>query len=256
MLNTVKNNLQHLWTFCRIRLMVNDRREYIGVSWNFIIPLISATVLYFLFKSRMMASFTQHYFLYIFLGIIVWNHFANTTRAGFNLLFWNPTLFKNVSFRKDIYLMGEMGVYLYQLIIELLIFILLNAIFGNHSPLVIIYLPILLVSLYLFSVGISFLLICIWIGIHDISRLWYFLMSIGIFLSPIFYEINEISSEFQWVIIINPITQFIRIAREMLLYQNLGSIYDIFGMLLLSILVFILGILIFNRRRYYIAENL
>tara|TARA_B110000503_G_C7125778_1_gene404513 strand:+ start:240 stop:563 length:324 start_codon:yes stop_codon:yes gene_type:complete len=102
------------------------------------------------------------------------------------------------------------------------------------------------------TLGVSFLFATINVFFRDINQLVGFISTLFLFLSPVFYPINNLPIFFQNVLKFNPITIPIIEFRNQIFFGNSFNYQDWFLSLIFSMLCFCLAYKIFdiNKKRF------
>ena len=237
-----------------IDFKLKDQRSALGFLWSFLNPLILSAVLFFLFHRRALLYTANNYYEYILIGIITWNFFVKASVAGLNSLISCPEVLKNSIFPKEIIVFSSIGALTIQYLFELLAAFIVIIIAGIGFSVHIIFLPLAILTEVLLIAGISLFLSCIAVYIRDSTHVWNALLMAGFFAVPIFYDINTISPELRYLVIINPITQIIAFLRDILLYHRMPSLLNMLYVLSLDLILVGCGYLFFRYNRYKIAE--
>jgi ABC-2 type transport system permease protein len=127
-----------------------------------------------------------------------------------------------------------------------------------------ILLPIFIIEIYLFALGISLLLSALYVKYRDISYIWDVLMQAGFYATPILYPITLISSVLvQKIIFINPMAQAIQGSRNVFVTSETITISEVwnsnFAVLMplgIVALFLVMGVLYFKKEAKNFAENL
>ena len=119
-----------------------------------------------------------------------------------------------------------------------------------------ILLPFSFVCLFLFTVGMGFILSTISVFLRDMFYIYGIIITIWTYLTPIMYDIKMLNPTFAFVLKFNPLYQFINFARTIILYHNTPTLGQFAGCAVSAIIVFLLGIFIFKKKQdkfiYYV----
>ena len=116
-------------------------------------------------------------------------------------------------------------------------------------------LPILFVNVFL-VISVSFVLATIGVFFLDIARIWGILMSLGFFLTPIFYTLDMLDPLKRRVLLINPMTHIIIATRDVLIGNTFPKLPGLGYVLLLSICTFFAGYKAFKLKEGYFVEKI
>ena len=125
-------------------------------------------------------------------------------------------------------------------------------------------LPLILLEVYIFSLGISLFLSAAFVKYRDINYIWEVVLQAGFYLTPILYPLALIPNiTFQKLLLLNPMAQAIQDARWSSISHETLTPYKVFDggwymfiPYLIVPVVLIIGLLYFKRESKYFAENL
>src|SRR6185437_6124477 len=83
-----------------------------------------------------------------------------------------------------------------------------------------VFLPFLLVEIYLFALGISLFLSAAFVKFRDIGFIWEVILQIGFYLTPILYAMTLIPHRFQKLQLLNPMAQAMQDSRYALISHD------------------------------------
>jgi ABC-2 type transport system permease protein len=128
----------------------------------------------------------------------------------------------------------------------------------------VLWLPLILIEVYLFALGISLFLSAMFVKFRDIGYIWEVILQAGFYLTPILYPLSLIPNiTFQKLILLNPMAQAIQDARwSSVTHQTLiadtvfqGGWY-MYIPFLIVVITLIGGLLYFKKESKYFAENI
>ena len=123
--------------------------------------------------------------------------------------------------------------------------------------------PLLLVELYVFSLGVAFLLATLFVRFRDISPIWEVAMQAGMYATPIIYPISMVSEKSliaAKIMMLNPLAQIIQDIRFMLISdQNVivGQLLSwkfVYIPYVIPFVVFAIGYTVFKHNSKRFAE--
>lgn len=120
----------------------------------------------------------------------------------------------------------------------------------------IIFLPVILLPLILLTLGLSWILASIGVFVRDIGQFIGLVLTMLLFLSPIFYPASALPESIRDYLFLNPLTLIIEQARAVILY---GQLPDWSGLILYYLFAFLIawiGLLWFNKTRKGFADVL
>ena len=144
----------------------------------------------------------------------------------------------------------------------IIVFALLNGVTPSFTWLLA---PLVILELYLLSLGIAFFLGSINVKYRDISSIWEVLMQALFYAVPIIYPITMVSASSALVakvLLLNPIAQVIQDARYLLItdqsitvWNFIDNIFLRFLPVLITLFILTIGSIYFRKHSKYFAEE-
>lgn len=250
-----RSYLNLLTTVTFLWFKLREQRTALGLAWSFLNPLITTSVLFFLFKDRMGLAGEKSIVMYILVGIVVWNFFSISTYACAPLLLNRAALVRHAVFPKEVIIIAQASVFMIQHLSEIGIVLLFALVSHVGISWHLIALPLVMLPLFFLALGISFLLSCLNVYARDTEYIWNVLMRIGFFLVPIFYTPGEISFPARCVVYANPLTYLIAFYRDIILYHRFPGVVSFLLLLGISVVTAWGSYVVFKRHEHTLVEN-
>jgi len=234
-------------------IKVKYKNSFLGYLWSILHPLSLAIVFYFAFKFIMRVK-VEHYVLFLISGLFPWQWFSNSVSASSNLLLANNSLIKKVYFPRYFIPLATVLNDAFHFVVSIPI-ILGFALFYNISPTLewLYGIPLLIISQFFVTFGFSLFISAINVFFRDMERLVNIGLNILFYLTPVIYSINLIPEKFKFIFLLNPLSGIIEGWHRLFLKGEFDiSLYLL--SLLQSIIVFIIGFIIFRRLSWKFAE--
>src|SRR3989344_4537265 len=110
------------------------------------------------------------------------------------------------------------------------------------------------VSILLFTAGISLLLSALNVLFRDIRFLVPLILQIWLYATPVIYPLDQVPQKYRFLMLVNPMTSFIESFRNLALHKGSVSVGMIFLSIIVSVLTFILGYLFFKYKEKVFAD--
>ncbi len=248
--------------FSLVWFQERDQRTFLGMIWNFFNPLIVTLILYLIFQHGLANNTfltgvrgNNLFFLYILIGVVAWNFFTSAVQSNISVLLWRQDIVKNVAFPKEILIFAQFGVSLIQYFFEIIIVLIFILILKGGISIHLIFLPIIIILESLLIIGLGLLLSILCVYAQDLEYVWRTITSIGFFLTPIFYFINNLPDKLKLIVAINPLTQLIFFYRNVLIDHQYPNYFNLTILLICDILLLIFSFIFFKRHEKKIAEK-
>lgn len=235
--------------------LLKYRGSFLGYLWSFAYPLAYFLVLLHVFRP-FVTDDIPYYPYYLFLGIIVWEHFAVTTSSCISMLFEKMGMIQKIVFPREWLIFAVGWTTLLIFFTRLIIFFVIAWIGG--IPLVVqgvLYLPLLLLAMVLLSLGCGMLLSAFALRYRDISHLWALLLQVIFWLTPIAYATRG-NGLFDTFIRFQPLSLVVSAARRSLFEAgNMPSLIHMAGLLSVCVGIFVVGLCMFRWRSVYFVQE-
>ena len=239
----------------------------LGYLWALLRPLFLFVILYIFFVHILhIGKEIEHWGVALLLGIVLWNFFSEVVKQGLKSVVSSGGIIRKINFPKYIIVVSTS----LSAVINLLINLVVVAIFAviDQVPLSwgLLLLPLLIIELYVFALGLAFILGTINVKFRDIGYIWEVVSQALFYGSAIMFPINRVvamSHEIAVWLLISPLTQVIQDARYVAITHDVQSlhtltsnIYIIITPPVIAVITLAIGAFYFRRRSPYFAEDI
>ena len=228
--------------------------SFLGVLWSFVNPLLSV-IIYAIVFHYIMRFNIDHYVIYLIAGVIPWTFFTTAVQTGMNSVLFNADIIKKVYFPRIILPISSVTSALVNFLISCIIIIIFVIFSGVGLSIYLIFLPVIAIIQYLFTLGIVFVLSGIEIYVRDIEHIINFIIGMFFYLTPILYTIDLVPEQFHFIIDINPMAHIINAYHNIFYYKTMPDMTDLTWMLALSGVILWLGYKAFDKLQRGFAEE-
>ena len=159
------------------------KRSVLGVFWSFLNPLLNMLVQYVVF-SNMFKFDIPNFPVYLLCGNVVFSYFSESCGMALTSIVGNAGLITKVYVPKYIYPLTRIMSSMVNLLISLIPLFAVALISGLVPTKAYLLLPIPLLLLALFCLGLGMLLAAAMVFFRDIQFLWGVLTTIWMYLTP------------------------------------------------------------------------
>jgi ABC-2 type transport system permease protein len=253
------SSFKHNWELIR-ELAINDfklkyNNSILGYFWSLLRPLALFGILYLVFSVFMrLGGGVENYQFYLLIGIILWMFFYEMTILSMQSIVAKANLVKKIYVPKIIIVIATSLTCLMTFLLNLVVFFIFMLIFGLKFQFSLWLLPVYLLELYLFSFGLSLILATLFVWFRDLAHIWEILLQILFYATPIIYPLSVVPLKFQKVAFLNPVAQIIQDIREIVMGgQVLSPCFWLAPAA--TIVLLVLGLIVFNKKSKYFAEE-
>lgn len=225
------------------------KRTVLGIAWSMLSPLLSLLVMRIVF-TKLLGSEIEHYTVYLFSGQLVFSFFSDSTNEGMTSLLNNADIFTKVNVPKYMFLFSKNVSALINFGITLVIyfiFVLVDGIAITGKFFLLIF-PI--VCLVVFNLGIGLILSAIFVFFRDIQYLYSIFTMLLMYMSAIFYSIDQFSELGQYLFLLNPIYLYIRYFRKIVIESTVPTLEFHLLAAAYAVVAFGLGCLIYKKKNH------
>ncbi len=215
-------NVKELWRYRELffifvwrDIKIRYKQTAIGVLWAILQPFLLMVVFSIFFGSfAKMPSNGVPYPIFVFSGLLFWNYFSVSLTNASDSLVSNENILKKIYFPRLILPLSPTMTPLVDFAIAFIV--LIGMLFYYHfTPTLIgiVILPLLLFTSFLSASGLGMFLAAINVRYRDIRYALPFFIQSLLFVTPVIYPTSIVSSQYQWILKLNPMTGIIEAAR-------------------------------------------
>lgn len=247
-INDFKKYRHLLYELVSSEIKVKYRRSVLGIVWSVLQPLGMMLILTIVFSNMFKGSNIEHFAVYVLTGRIVWDLFSLATSFSMNSVVTNSALIKKVYVPKYIFPVSKATSALVNCGFSLIALLMVVFFTGVKIGPSILLLPIPLLLLFIFSLGISLIISAGTVFFRDIAHLFELLLTAWMYLTPIFYPISALPKSILYIVKLNPITYYLEVFRDVVYSGIMPSIKSLAICFVLSLLSVVIGFYIFNKK--------
>ncbi len=220
------------------------RGSVLGILWSFVNPLLMLGVYTFAFGVIFGARWTadsdskMEFSIILFAGMLVFNMFSDCVNRAPSLVLSNPSYVKKVVFPLEVLPFVSLGSSLFHMLVSLSVWLLFYFIgFGLPSP-AILLLPVVMLPLILFTIGLSWVLSSLGVYLRDVGHVVSSVLLMLLFMSAVFFPIERLPESLRVpLMVVNPLVFHIQICRQVMIWGEMPNwglwlIYLIFGLMI------------------------
>ncbi len=224
------------------------KKTALGIVWSVLSPLCEFLILYFIF-SYMFGRNTPHYTTYLMTGILVNSFYTSATTSGLQSVLNNAGIINKIKLPIWLFpLSKNLSATITFLIncVVLVIFLFIDNISFSWVYISLLY-PVIL--LFFFNYGVSLILGTCYVFFKDTSYLFNIFNRLLYFCCAIFWNVTSLPEILQKIIIFNPVYDFILYFRTVLIDNQLPSAFVHLYLFGFTLVVMLLGCLIYSKNK-------
>ena len=227
-------------------LRARYKHTVFGFFWLVANPLLQMLIIGFVFTFFMKEPI-DHYNYYLFVGLLVWNFFSlSLTKATPSIVF-ERSLIKKAAFPREVIPLSILLSNAVHFFAALILYTIPVAFLGTLTALSILYIFAGLLLLFVFTVGISLLTTALNVRFRDINFFVQALLIIWFYATPIIYSFSVIPYKFIWLWRLNPLTSVVQLLQHAFVAAPLPGPAMLSVNILTTIVITVIGILLFRK---------
>jgi ABC-type polysaccharide/polyol phosphate export permease len=236
-------------------LQARYRGSTLGFLWTFLNPLLLLSVYALVFNVYLRVQM-EHYAVFVFTGLLPWIFFSQVLLEGCGAIADGGSLVTKVLFPLQLLPAVKVisGFANFLLSLPILVIFLLASGMGMHLTWLAL-LPVALVHLW-FTYALALLLATANVFMRDTRHILANLMTLWFFLTPVLYPLTQVPEKYHLLVFLNPAAVF-TLAYHDLIFRGVWPRWDLLGaMALLSLLLLLAAVALFDHYKEYFAEKI
>lgn len=269
--NAIKGGLRHLfrdiyrdlkdnrWLIQQLfkkDLLASYRQSFVGIVWAFVIPVLSVISFVILNQAGVLdvGVVSVPYPIFAVLGMGFWQLFSTGLLGCAQSLVNAGTMISKINFSKKALVVSSMGRCLVSFVVQVALLICLFVYYGFIPHLFILLLPLFIVPLILFTLGLGFLLSVLNGIARDVGNLLSTIVMILMFLTPVLFSPPE-SGVLATLTSINPLHYMISTPRDLVLLGKTSGWVGFMVSTVFAVAAFIACLVFFHLTEARVAER-
>jgi ABC-type polysaccharide/polyol phosphate export permease len=225
--------LRELWHFRELAITLAERdlrvrykQAVLGVAWAVITPLFMMLAFTLIFtKFTHVNTGGAPYALFSYLGLLPWTFFSSAVSTGGLSLVSNVPLLNKLYCPREVFPIAAIGDAFADMLIASFVLLLLFPVLGFAPPsaLALLYVPLLMILLFTFTIGVTIAVSAIVVYMRDLRLVLPLVIQMGLFVTPVVYSSLSITKTQLGLIIysfVNPLAPVIDGLRQVVLFGH------------------------------------
>ncbi len=232
-----------------------------GWLWGVVQPLVLLVSWVFVFQVCMHVTLppdaiTHNYPIFLFAGFLPWLLFQDTVQRSAPALIEHQNVITKTMFPAEVV---PVSIFLSSLVSHLIALALVLAAIGiwlRHFSVMVFFLPVYMLFLGLFAIGIAWIVSSLHVYIRDTAQALLVIMTFWFWLTPIFITEAQVPARFRILVHANPLAYLVKAYRERLLTSSPPKLGEVAVMAAFGVGTFIAGGLFFRHLKRGFADVL
>lgn len=256
-------NLVELWEFRHllVRFASRDvtlryRQTALGATWVILQPLLGAGILSFVFGSvaGLPGPAGIPYFVFSLVGMVAWTCFSQVATRSSGSLVANASLVQKIFFPRLLLPFSTVMSTFVDVAVSLGLVAVVMAIQGVPPGAAVATFPIWLLLFVMLGLGLGLTSGALMVRFRDVGYVLPLLVQLLLFLSPVAYQLSAVPHGTQWLYKLNPLAGLLEGWRWAVLGTTAPSMTLVLYSTITSVVLFVVGMIIFNRMERGFAD--
>jgi len=245
-----------LYRFGARDVTLRYRQTLLGVVWVVLQPLLTAAVFTLVFNrvANLKAPPGVPYLIFVFAGLLAWNVFNGIMTRASSSLVMNRDLVSKVFFPRMLVPLATAYSTMVDFAVSLAFLGVLMIAYGVAPGISLVLLPVWTIMILLFAGGLGLVTAALMVRYRDVAYVVPFALQFLLYASPIAYSASLVPARYKVIYDVNPLTWMLSEFRWSLLNQPAPPNWQIILSILVPIVVFVGGAIIFEQMERGFAD--
>lgn len=225
------------------------RRSFLGYVWSVLNPLLIMLVMTLVF-SQLFRFEIPNYAVYFLSGQVLFTFMSEATTMASGSIVQSAALLKKTYVPKYIFPVARVTSSLVNMAFSMIALAVVMIITGVIITPWILMFPLVLLQLYVFSLGLGLFLAQVTVFFRDIQYIYGVLTTAWTYLTPIIYPVEKLPDTIKGIVMYaNPMYYYVAQFRDVILYGRPSEPYLIFAGVGAALVFLSLGLWSFKRKQ-------
>lgn len=248
----------YIQNFLKFRPLLNElvardvkikyRRSVLGVLWTLLNPLCMMIILSVVF-SNLFKFDIENFPLYILSGQVIFNFFSGATTEAMSSIIGSAALIKKVYVPKYLFVISRVFSSFINLLASFTALLLVMIATRAELHYTVLLVPIPLILLVLFSLGVGLILAAVTVKFRDIMHLYTVFTTALLYLTPVIYPMSILPDWLYKVVMLNPLTNMLIMFRDVMINNNIFDWKSLVIAVVETVVSLFVGLYVFYRNQ-------
>lgn len=251
-----------IWKLAKNDFKKRYAGSYLGAVWAMVQPVVTVAMYYVVFDvimgtgEAMMPG--KPYVLFLTAGLVPWFYFSEALNSGTNALLEYNYLVKKVVFKISVLPIIKIIAATFIHVFFALVMLVIAAVYGYYPSVYTIQLVYYSFCLFIFVLGLCYSTCAIMVFFKDIGQIISILLQIGMWATPILWDISSMNNTVQMFVKINPLVYIVNGYRSAIFEKSWfwEDFYSTMYFWIVTVVVFGVGALVFKRLKVHFSDVL
>lgn len=234
-----------VFQFVRRDIVARYKRSVLGIFWTMLQPLGMMIVMTIVFSA--LFKRVEGYAAYLLSGLIAWLFFSQATTASLQLIMSSGPLSRKIYVPYTAFPISSVFTGMVNLAISMIPLAVITFIVKGQLTWAILFIPISILIISAFALGISLILSTFAVYFPDIKEMYQIILQAWMYFTPIIYPETIVPESYRfWMFHLNPMYYMIMLFRDPVYNGTLPATYMVVGSSLIALIVLAAGWIYFS----------
>lgn len=256
-------NRHLIWKLAKNDFKKRYAGSYMGAVWAMIQPVVTVAMYYIVFDKIMGNTVSRGeegipFVLFLTAGLVPWFYFSEALNNGTNALLEYNYLVKKVVFKISILPIIKIIAATFIHVFFVCVLLVVAAIYGYYPTIYTLQIFYYSACLFVFVLALCYTTCSIVVFFKDLSQIINIALQIGMWATPILWNINDVSAKWVVILKLNPLVYIVNGYRSAI-YEKEWFWQDFFSTMyfwIVTVVLFGLGAAVFKRLKVHFADVL
>lgn len=251
-----------IWKLAKNDFKKRYAGSYLGAVWAMVQPVVTVAMYYVVFDVIMGTGKSmvpdKPYVLFLTAGLVPWFYFSEALNNGTNALLEYNYLVKKVVFKISVLPIIKIIAATFIHIFFAAVLLIIAACYGYFPTIYTIQLIYYSICLFVLVLGMCYTTCAVMVFFKDIGQIISILLQIGMWATPILWDIGSLSSTAEMLVKINPLVYIVNGYRSAIFEKSwfFEDFYSTMYFWIITVVIFSIGALVFKRLKVHFADVL
>ena len=252
-----------IWKLAKNDFKKRYAGSYLGAVWAMVQPVVTVVMYYIVFEvimgsGRPMANDEIPYVLFLTAGLVPWFYFNEALQNGTNSMLEYNYLVKKVVFKISILPIIKIIAATFIHAFFACVLLVIAALYGYYPSLYTIQLLYYSGCLFILVLGMCYTTCAVMVFFKDLGQIINIVLQIGMWATPILWDIESIGPRAQMLVKINPLVYIVNGYRSTIMEKTwfFEDFYSTMYFWIFTVVIFGIGALVFKRLKVHFADVL
>ncbi|MDF1695703.1 MAG: ABC transporter permease [Saprospiraceae bacterium] len=240
------NRLERIWLMAKFDFVTRYYGSFLGLFWALLKPLFQLLIFFVIF-TVVFNNKTENFLLFLFLGIIIFQFFSESTMVSMKIFKTKRYLLENIQINKLDIFYSAIATTLLGFTFNFVAFAVVNLVLVDSFSWSILWFPIVMMNLLILILATQLIFATISIYLKDIDNIWFVVNTMLFWGTGIFFDLTTMAGKTVLIKFFNPLAGILMNARAILIYAQPIDTFLLFVNLSTAIVLLLIGLWIFKK---------